>query len=346
MKVLFVLDRFDPDIGGSEKLFKLLVSELETLDVDVSIFCCKHPQRITSSKIIEFPFRSRILFALLGNFWVLYHSRKFDFLHSSSFFSGIACTLACLFGKKAILTYHEVWLDRWNSLPFLSKLQKWQLKRLERSLLKVAFRRIVGVSNFTYRELLKVYPEGRVRRVVNAIEPMKRVSQTARGQTYLMYGRLGVSKGWHLLKGLEQEHLPEGFQLKVVLPKSPSWLWEKVESELQAPFIEICDELPEEDLIQLIESSKAVLIPSISEGFGFAAAESCMLKTPLVHSGRGALPEVVHGPVVEMKEYSSKGLAQAIWAFERGEIQMVENSLSNPKEMAQEYLKVYQELLP
>jgi len=139
VKVLFVLDRFDPDLGGSEKLFKILTDELRNSNTDVTVLCCKHSKRKPESHIVEFPFRSRILFALVGNLWVLYYARKADVIHSSSFFSGIACTLAVLFGKKAVLTYHELWLNRWNELPYLSAFQKWQLKTLERFLVAIPF---------------------------------------------------------------------------------------------------------------------------------------------------------------------------------------------------------------
>lgn len=345
MKVLFVLDRFDPDLGGSEKLFKTLTEELLKSNTEVSILCCKHSKRKPEPHIIEFPFRSRILFALIGNLWVLYYARKADVLHSSSFFSGIACTLAVLFGKKAVLTYHELWLNRWNELPYLSSFQKWQLKSLERFLVAIPFQRIVGVSEFTYQALLSAYPSNRVRKVMNALEIPNTHPEKPRGNSYLMFGRLGVSKGWHLINELKEQSLPPDFHLQLVLPQEPKWLWNQINAQLKAPFIEVKNELPEEDLFALIQEAKAVLIPSYSEGFGFAAAECSANKTPIIHSGRGALNEVVYGRAVKMTDYSGKGLADAIWKFERGEVEVIEKKSSDVGEMANAYLAIYRELV-
>ena len=345
MKVLFVLDRFDPDLGGSEKLFKILTDELRNSNTDVTVLCCKHSKRKPESHIVEFPFRSRILFALVGNLWVLYYARKADVIHSSSFFSGIACTLAVLFGKKAVLTYHELWLNRWNELPYLSAFQKWQLKTLERFLVAMPFQRVVGVSEFTYQGLLTAYPSNRVRKVMNALLVPKSLPEKTRGNSYLMYGRLGVSKGWHLINELKTQSLPPDFHLQLVLPQEPKWLWQKINAQLKAPFIEVKNELPEEELFALIQKAKAVLIPSYSEGFGFAAAECSAMNTPIIHSGRGALNEVVYGTTVKMTEYSGKGLAEAIWKFERGEVEVIQKKNSDVLEMANAYLSIYRELV-
>ena len=60
-------------------------------------------------------------------------------------------------------------------------------------------------------------------------------------------------------------------------------------------------------------------MPSYSEGFCFTAAEAVAMKIPLIHSGKGALKEVVAGKQLTMEEFSAQGLAQAMKKAMKGE---------------------------
>lgn len=344
MRVLFVHDRYPPEIGGSEKLFENLRLQLQAEGLQVDVFTCRHPGRRKGLGVIEFPSRSRLLFAFFGNFKLLFLAPKYDLIHSSSFFSGLACFLVNLFGKKSMLTYHEVWLNRWKQLPYLSRLQKSALQLLEWILMRVPFRKVVAVSDFTLNELRRHYPESKLRRIYNGMD-LRNDLTSVDGDYYLMYSRLGVSKGFQLLADLKSEELPKDFNLKLVLPKQPGWLYSKIKPAVQKHFIEELDEQTRPELMKLIAGAKAVLFPSVSEGFGFAAYESSVMGKIILHSGRGALDEVVSGRSVRMKEYTAKGLSEAIWAVENSEITTTETKAFPVSRMASEYLGLYREVL-
>ena len=345
MKVLFVLDRFPPEIGGSERLFQNLREALLQEGVEVEVFTCRHPNRVKEKGVLEFPSRSRVLFAVFGNFWLLFKMGRYDLLHSTSFFSGIACFLPCFFGKKAILTYHELWLNRWKHLPYLSSFQKFALRSLESSLKMVSFSHLVAVSKFTLEELKSVYPKRNLSLIYNGLEIRDAEPESDQGDYYLMYSRLGVSKGLHLLKELNAADLPSNFKLKLVLPNYPKSFYRKIVPGLKRDFIEHLPEVSDAELKKLIMGSKAVLFPSVSEGFGFAALECCLLGKTVIHSGKGALDEVVSGSFVRMKEYSARGLNEAIHAFEAGEIERTELKQFPISEMVDKYRSLYREVL-
>ena len=64
--------------------------------------------------------------------------------------------------------------------------------------------------------------------------------------------------------------------------------------------VRIFHHLSKPELIEKITQSDAVVIPSYSEGFCYAAVESVALGMPIISSGRGALPEVVSGKFITL----------------------------------------------
>jgi glycosyltransferase involved in cell wall biosynthesis len=56
--------------------------------------------------------------------------------------------------------------------------------------------------------------------------------------------------------------------------------------------VHFCDDLDEEGLTIAYNSAKAVIVPSLSEGFGFPVLEAMACGTPVASSTGGSLPEV------------------------------------------------------
>jgi glycosyltransferase involved in cell wall biosynthesis len=76
--------------------------------------------------------------------------------------------------------------------------------------------------------------------------------------------------------------------------------------------VRIFHHLLKHELIQKITQSDAVVIPSYSEGFCYAAVESVALGMPIISSGRGALPEVVSGKFIALEKLGVTELYQAM----------------------------------
>jgi glycosyltransferase involved in cell wall biosynthesis len=65
-----------------------------------------------------------------------------------------------------------------------------------------------------------------------------------------------------------------------------------------------------------------VIIPSLTEGFGFSAYQACCVGKQVIATDAGSLPEVVSGPSIVVPRGQSEPLAAAIQAATRGEFEV------------------------
>lgn len=74
--------------------------------------------------------------------------------------------------------------------------------------------------------------------------------------------------------------------------------------------------LPRDLLFRLIRSARAVLFPSLYEGFGLPALEAIQLGTPVIGSNTSSIPEVVGGGGLLVDPYDTGAIAAAIRAID------------------------------
>ena len=84
---------------------------------------------------------------------------------------------------------------------------------------------------------------------------------------------------------------------------------EKYKDILRIPYLEI------KYLISLIKASKAVIFPSLYEGFGLPVLEAMQLGTPVITSNRGSLSEIGGEAVHFVDPYSISDISNAIEKF-------------------------------
>lgn len=70
--------------------------------------------------------------------------------------------------------------------------------------------------------------------------------------------------------------------------------------------------LPRDVLLRLIRAARAVLFPSLYEGFGLPALEAIQLGTPVISSQTSSLPEVVGDAGLLVDPYDTRAIAEAI----------------------------------
>jgi glycosyltransferase involved in cell wall biosynthesis len=78
-------------------------------------------------------------------------------------------------------------------------------------------------------------------------------------------------------------------------------------------------------LVGLIRGARALLFPSLYEGFGLPALEAMQLGTPVMTSNTSSLPEVVGDAAITVDPYDTRAMAEAILALDtdaelRGEL--------------------------
>ncbi|WP_059413233.1 glycosyltransferase family 4 protein [Cupriavidus basilensis] len=74
--------------------------------------------------------------------------------------------------------------------------------------------------------------------------------------------------------------------------------------------------LPHADLVALIRQARAMLFPSLAEGFGLPVAEAMALGTPVMASTIGALREVGGGGALFVDPHDTPAMARAIRALD------------------------------
>jgi glycosyltransferase involved in cell wall biosynthesis len=362
MKLVFVLENYFPNIGGVETLFKSLIESLAEENHQITIITSritkKSPlkEKNGNIQIIRMPFNNRYLFTFIGFFYVLPYAKKSDLIHTTSYNAAIPAFLAGkLFGKKIIITFHEVWADLWFQLPYMNKISKWAHYLFENMLLKLSFNHFVGVSKSTSENLVKaginpkiistIYNGIHYNGTVNLANKTSQIDKNKKF-TFTYFGRLGISKGLDLLlpAALEMSKKYPNTQLKLIIPKVPFSFLNKVldfiaKNDLE-DYISLKHHLSKKELKRELLISDCVVIPSYSEGFCFAAVETLALGIPLISSDQTALKEVVSGKFIKMKEFSVSGLVEAM---EKANAKQWENSPLIKFEL-KETIKNYKEL--
>ena len=330
MKILFVLENYYPNVGGLETLFKTLVEKLAAAGHEITIITTKpfgglpFKEVIGNIKIIRLPF-GRYTYTFLGFIPILFYIRKMDIIQTTSYNAGIPAILASkFFRKKVVITFHEVWADLWEELPFMSKFSKWGHRLFERNLLRLPFDKFVAVSNATASALSKVgIPDYKIEVIHNGIdyaefEKIEKEKLVQQKFNYLYFGRLGVSKGLDLILDAADKFKTShpNSKLTMIIPKNPipfyKLFMKLVEEKNLNDYIDFKHQLKYEDLLLELTKTDCAIIPSYSEGFCYAAVECIALGTPIISSDRAALKEVVSGKFIKMESQSADALHQAL----------------------------------
>jgi len=357
VNVLFILEHYAPYIGGVEKLFKKLSEKLADEGHGVRVITTKFSSDLESTEIVDgveiirIPLKNRYLFTFFGFFFCLKYSRGFDFIHTTSYNAALPAYLVAMYRRiPSIITFHEVWGRLWFSLPYLGSVERCLFFLYEQFVIRLPFDFFIGVSSFTEKSLLEYKRPNDVRMVYNGLEylPCKKVPQT---REFLFFGRLGVSKGIDLLLGAADILVKDGidFSLTMVVPKVPEWFYRKISDQIAssafADRITMKHNLSDQELKSEILRIGTVIIPSYSEGFCFAAAEVCALGAKIIHSGKGALAEVVSGKHIKMKHHSAKGLAEAMEQALSNNWEETPLKYFHLRDTVQNYMALYQSLL-
>jgi len=360
MKVLFLLEYYEPHVGGVETLFKSLAGQLVKRGYKVTVLTNKYDSSLKSKEIIEgvevirYRFFNRYLFTFLA--WIpgLWQASGVKVIHTTSYNAGLpAWIVGLLRRKKTIITFHEYWGNLWFELPWLNILSRYLNSAFERLLGSLPFHRFIAVSDYTKFALLDAgVPESKLIRIYNGIDYDDFVgvegSKNPEEFQFLFFGRVGYSKGIDLLvRAIPLIETFINFRVKLILPKEP--LLEKVktlinERGLSKDLLTIESSKPFSELKKSIKSSNCILIPSYSEGFCYAAVETMAIGTPIVSSGRGALSEVVSGQFITMDSYTPAGLARAMQSALKEEWNNTEMKQFLLQETIEQYIELYHEL--
>jgi glycosyltransferase involved in cell wall biosynthesis len=361
MKVLFVLEHYHPYIGGAEKLFKSICEGLVKSGFEITVITTKHQsdladeEMINGVKVMRMPVHNRYLFTFFSGFRVSKEAANYDLIHTTSYNAAVPARLAAVLRKKPIsITVHEVWDKLWWQLPFTL----WPVKAgyywFEQMMMRFQYDRVVCVSHATAAAITKAFPGRHIGQVIyngmdySLLEKYKhQVPQTF---TFCYFGRLGTSKGLDMLieaAAMFKLKQPKS-KFRLIIPSYPKHLFQAVQQMIKRlqleDYIELLQHLSEEALYEAVSSSSVVVIPSLSEGFCFTAAEAAAMGVPIIHSNRGSLPEVVSGKQIALSSLTAEAIAEALEMALQNRYDSIPNKHFDIQPMIDGYAKLFREL--
>jgi glycosyltransferase involved in cell wall biosynthesis len=246
-------------------------------------------------------------------------------------------------GTRNIYTMHDLVPLR---LPYTTLDNKRRYFRMNMRLGRRADH-IVTVSEASRRDIINLLgvPEDRVTNTYQAVDIPRKFSEvpmeTVAAEIQGSFG-LDVGKYWLFFGAIEpkknvgrmiQAFLASNVDGPLVIVGKKAW---KSEDELRLMFddhirtlvqegmtlrtrrkIILLDYAPFRLLVNLIRGARAVLFPSLYEGFGLPALEAMLLGTPVITSNTASMPEVVGDAALTIDPYDISALVQAIQAMDR-----------------------------
>jgi glycosyltransferase involved in cell wall biosynthesis len=168
-------------------------------------------------------------------------------------------------------------------------------------------------------------PEDAVRREVEGTFGLKHK------QYFLFFGSLEPKKN---IGRMIEGYLASGVSAPLVIVGAQAWKAEKELALLDAEKIRgqlgtgrhqpgrrivKLDYAPFSLLVSLIRGAKAVLFPSLYEGFGLPILEAMLLGTPVLTSNTSSIPEVTGEAALFVNPYDGSAIAEGIRALDRND---------------------------
>jgi glycosyltransferase involved in cell wall biosynthesis len=141
-----------------------------------------------------------------------------------------------------------------------------------------------------------------------AIEPKKNVGRLI--EAYL------AAESPHPLVIVGKQAWKSEEELRLLFDDNIRWLNEENGRLVTRRKIILLDYAPFRLLVSLIRGARAVLFPSLYEGFGLPALEAMSLGTPVLTSNTASLPEVVGDAALKIDPYDVQALAEGIRALD------------------------------
>ena len=370
MKILFVLENYWPHVGGVERIFKNLCEGLVEKGYKVGVIThrlegTKRFETVKGVKIYRVScLDNRYLFTFFSFFKVLKFAKKVDIIHTTTYNGAPpAWLVATLLKKPIIITIHEVLGDFWYSE--LNKVSAFFHRFFEKLILSLKYDRYVCVSESTQRNLLKI--NKKINSVViyngfdydlfNPAEYEKGIIRKKYGLErnflYLFYGRPGITKGVeYLIKAVPEisKKIPDS-KLILILSKDKQYKkrYDYIINLIKELKIEenivLVDPVPYEELPLYLMDADCVVIPSLTEGFGYSTVEACAMGKIVIASDTTSIPEVISGKYELVEPKKPEAIARGVYGAFNGHYLKTPLKKFTIEENVKKYLRLYHGLI-
>ncbi|HLC98074.1 MAG TPA: glycosyltransferase family 4 protein [Candidatus Nanoarchaeia archaeon] len=376
MKILFICENYYPHRGGAEVLFKKLAEGYVQRGHQVTILTHRlknTPKKENVNGVVirrVHSFFSRYLFTFSSVREAVKLAKKHDIIQTTTFNGAPPAWLAGKIARKpVVLTVHEVWLGRWKEITGFSWLKSKLHELLERSIYLLPYEQYICVSEATKKDLLRLpVKEEQVRRVYNGLDytfwdqkivDKRRVADLRKQLgleskfVYFSWGRPGESKGFeYLIKAIPLviKEIPDAIFLLMFgsaaqYKKKHQQLLDSITLLNLPNHIKVLPSVSDEKNRDYLALADCLVVPSLSEGFGYNAVQAAAMERPVVVSNAGALPEVVWGRYQVFQKKDSVDLAKKMVQIYNKTFLKQEKKSFSWEECISNYLQVYQEQL-
>lgn len=337
MKIAIILPHFYPYVGGGEKMFYDLAVGLAKRGHKVRVVARNVGEEYLGVKKYEgievkyCPWKSMFGHPFPRKKDIESAVKWCDVVHTSIFTtSPVVSSLAKKYNKPSLLTIYEARGNKWYWCDSFIKATIFYM--VEQFTCRQKFDAYHAISDATKADVEKFCKRKNVRRVYLANEMAEDIADKSfslrnyfgvkdTDRVFLYYGRPGKTKGVSVYeKAIErlaaEDKIPSDVKFCFLLGKEPE--------DLRAQFIKLIHDkgldkhvvikpsVSREELGACISQADCVVVPSLTEGFGFSALEACQMGAKLIYSDGGSLPEVAFGKCKAFKNRDDRDLANKI----------------------------------
>ncbi len=374
MKIAFIVPHFPPHIGGGEQLY---------FDVCKGLVLRGHNVRVVTSSsggvsgfmnldgIDVWYCNWKLVFGhpIVRMRDIEEHVRWCDIVHTAIYSTALKSISASdKTHRPCVVTLHEVMGDKWSFFE-VNPLKAAAFRFYENLILKRA-QNVHVVSESTRRDYEKYcHDPGRVFMIYNFLNLPADESVRSENITFkktfglkedergiLYFGRPAANKGIFVLIEairLLRDHLAgKNIFFCLILSRDPQKGRQKVlkliDSYGLTEYVRIIDSLPRGRLLKVLSEADLCVIPSVTEGFGYAACEACYYKRPVISSDGGSLREVVSGRAVFFENRNSNDLKDKLFDYIENGTDHFENipeKVFDKDRIIDSYISMYDTLL-
>lgn len=356
-------------MGGVESLFRNLCEGLVKNGHNVIVLT----QKLKGTKGFETikgvnihrinTFRNRYLFSFFAIPKAIQLSGKVDIIQTTTFNGAPPAWVASkISGKKIVITVHEVWIKLWSKLGDMGFFGKHFHNVLERMLYLLPYDEYIAVSKSTQSELIDIgIKKEKTTHIYNGIDydhfnPDRYSRNEIRKKLGLeknficfTSGRPGVSKGIEYAIEAAKFINIKNFKYVLVLTYQSIKRYDKtvqlIDKHKLRDKIIILKPLHWNELPKYYKTADCVVVPSLSEGFGYHAAEACAMKIPVVASNTTSLPEVVSGKYLLVEPKNPRAIAEGIKKIHNGKYNKSKIKKFTVEKNVKGYESIYKKLL-
>jgi len=374
VKILFVLENYYPFIGGAEVLFKNLCEGLAAKGHDVTVLTSRIPSTSPSDIVngvrivrINTPRRgSRYWFTFLAIPAAIRLAASSDIVHTTTYNGAFPAWLSArIRGKKCVITILEIIGRGWKEMAGMSLLSSSLHQWLEDAVISLHFDHFSAISGYTAECLKRYGKDGSRLSVIHPgidytlFDPLRSDGKAVRRKLniedefiYMFFGRPGISKGAeYLVQAIPYiNKLIAHSKLLLILAREPAGGYLKITGVLKTlgimDSVILLDPVPRHELPGYIAAADCVVVPSLSEGFGFSAAEACAMEKPVVASNVASLPEVVSGTYILIEPKNAQAIAGAVEKVYNKQVGRYGKKMFTWSACISGYEEIYNKLVP